>query len=357
MSDCCQNDCCSSAEKTHTYDGCKVREVNSGTAVRVSDRNGNEKQLVKKPNSIVYTNSDGEVKNADGKNEDIILPLQAGAGSSIVTLEDVGEGLYRLKRLTPDDLSKEYFSMYINGEMALIEHPTLRTKFKDSEIEGAKSGYIALLTCSEDGKIQLVKFTGCGGEDAKPLVVDPDGKVKCQEVATCDDAVESEEFSAIRACYPDGDSSTEGLIKPPTALDAAEIAYCNGKYKHIERGLGFYPVDPSVVWTTSDAVQENTAVTLSTAPDPICEDGDVYAVLMCNCSSYRKNTYPSIRMFLYINDNLVAATGEVIYQGTPGDSMFIAKLTDKKFNVKFSTSGTPATNYLAASVKVIGYYK
>lgn len=355
MSDCCKSDCCSQTTKPHTYEGCVVGEVKKGTAIRVSDRNGNEKQLKKKPCSLLYTTEEGEVILADGGEDKIYLSLQEGSAKSIVIGVDNGDGKVALHKVSYDGTG-EAFAMIKDGEVKFVERPTLRAMFQDSEVPGSKNGKVALIDCAPDGKVRLVKFTGCGGDKDLPLVVDPFGNVTCKKVESCDDAVESAKFSAIMACHLVDDVNTQGLIKPET--DTAEIAFCKESFHFVERGLTLHPSEPSVVWSVTGVVNDNTAVSLPAAPDPICEDGDVYALLLCNISAYRIHTYPSAVVKLFINDIFVTSTGTVIYQGTHGDTMFLAKLTKTKtFNVKFTTEFDPATNTINGSIKVMGYYR
>jgi len=345
--DCCQSD---ESPKPHTYD-CKVGSIAVGEKVRVSDRNGREKNL-DNPNplpSLIGDNGTG-LKHLDGKEEVVKLSLEQKSGKGVLIGVEREDGVYELSVVKSD--GSDAYVMIKNGEVTLVKAPTILAKFEEGQIPGSKSGKVALIHCAEDGKVGLYKFTGCGTK--KALVVDADGNVVCDEVSDCSDATEAVAFSAIKACV-DG---VEKFIKPTSDEDTV-IVGCKGSYKHVTRGLSYYPVEPSEVWTTTDKV-DSTSVSLATAPDPVCEDGPVYAALLVKCSAFRLNTAPSMAMNLLINGLIVATTTNVIYQGTSGDNMIIAKLTDKAFTAGFtiySGEASTATNTVKASVTLLGYYK
>lgn len=225
MSQCCCDCnctpcCCNQPSAAHTYENGAVNDINAGNALRVSDRNGNPKDLVGEDYTVPNTYN-GKVANRSGaEGDEVKLKLKELSGNAVAVVHVDGDSVTILGIVKPED-GDDSFLMQLNGEMKFKKHPTFTALFEENQIDESKTGKIALITCGPNGTLQLSKFSGCG--EVKPLIVDEDGDVVCDSICEYIDEVE-EGLDSIWGCE-------DGNWRKLTAENDKELIIEDGKFK------------------------------------------------------------------------------------------------------------------------------
>lgn len=264
MSQCCCDCnctpcCCNQPSAAHTYENGAVNDINAGNALRVSDRNGNPKDLVGDDYTVPNTYN-GKVANRSGaEGDEVKLKLKELSGNAVAVVHVDGDSVTILGIVKPED-GDDSFLMQLNGEMKFKKHPTFTALFEENQIDESKTGKIALITCGPNGTLQLSKFSGCG--EVKPLIVDAEGNVLCESICEYINDVE-EGLDSIWGCE-------DGNWRKLTAENGKKLIVEDGKFKLGEdAGSWHFLDDPYEIFSQSGLlpVNEVGSKDISTVPD------------------------------------------------------------------------------------------
>ena len=179
-----------------------VDTIKAGKYTRVSDRNGNPKNLKNKNASILTSDEEEGVRNSDGSSGFPIQlnpqELSQAASVSVFTTEGV------MGKMTPesDDTEDQEDLQFgrFDGVLQFKSTAGDPIKIDSARLTEVPSGFLATFVCSEYNKVELAKLVfDCEG--TRNLII-IDGKVQCdtKEIDDCPDTAAVDELDSIWGC-------------------------------------------------------------------------------------------------------------------------------------------------------------